>query len=156
MRGAFVNLSLETRRTDLVRSMVEGTALNVGWLLPAVERFTGQRIEEVAFFGGAARSPGWAQILADVLGRPVLALRDPDRAVARAMGLVALERSGLLGGDVSSLVDVGATYDPRAEHRTTYRVAQEQFVAAFDALRPINEALGSPTAGDGAQEGSTP
>jgi xylulokinase len=154
MRGAFLNLSLETRRTDLVRAMVEGTALNVAWLLPAVERFTGQAIEELAFFGGAARSKGWAQILADVLDRPVVALRDPDRSVARAMGLLALERSGIVDAGAAAHVDAGATYDPRAGLRRVYDAAGEQFVAAFGALRPIYEALAS--AAEETQEGATP
>jgi xylulokinase len=52
MRGGFLNLSLDTRRTDLVRAAVEGTALNLAWLLPSVEAFTGRTVDEIVF--GAA------------------------------------------------------------------------------------------------------
>ncbi len=143
MRGAFLNLSLDTRRTDLVRAMVEGTAHNVAWLLPTVERFTGRRMDEIVFFGGAARSRGWAQVLADVLDRPVLALADPDRAVARAVGLVALQRHGIVGDDLSSYVRTVGSCIPTEGVHDVYERTQPQFVAAFDALRPIYQALNS-------------
>ncbi len=84
MRGGFVHMSLDTTRRDMVRAVVEGIAHNLGWLLPHVERFTGAGIDEVAFVGGAARSPAWCGILADVLARPITALHAPDRSVARA------------------------------------------------------------------------
>jgi xylulokinase len=140
-RGAFLNLSLDTRRRDLVRASVEGTAHNVRWLLPIVERFTGQRMDEITFFGGAARSRGWAQVLADVLDRPVAALDEPDRAVARAVGLVALARHGAIDDDLDTYVRIAASYEPSPQTRRRYDEMHEQFEAAFGALRPIYEAL---------------
>src|SRR5262245_3966647 len=55
-RGAFLNLSLDVGRHELVRALVEGTAHNLRWLLPHVETFTGKRMEALVFGGGAARS----------------------------------------------------------------------------------------------------
>jgi xylulokinase len=141
VRGGFLNLSLDTRRRDLVRAMVEGTAHNVRWLLPTVERFTGRSMEEITFFGGAARSHGWAQVLADVLDRPIAALADPDRAVARAVALVALSRRGAIGDDLDGFVRVAARYEPEPSTRGRYDEMHEQFEAAFAALRPIYAAL---------------
>jgi xylulokinase len=141
MRGAFLNLSLDTSRRDLVRAMVEGTAHNVRWLLPTVERFTGHPVEELYFFGGAARSWGWAQVLADVLDRPVGALTKPELAVARAVGLVALSHSGAIGNDLDRFVQVYETFEPRPAARERYDRVHPQFVAAFEALRPIYHAL---------------
>src|SRR5207247_11247862 len=96
IRGGFVHMSLETGRAELVRAVVEGVAHNLAWLLPHVEEFTGEAIAEVVFVGGAARSARWCQVLADVLGRPVAPLDAPEVGVARAMGLLALERHGVL------------------------------------------------------------
>lgn len=136
MRGGFLNLSFDTQRTQLVRALVEGTAFNVGWLLPAVENFTGRRMEQIVLGGGAARSAGWAQILADVLDRPVHALREPELAVARAVALVAAGRT-----DDEILVRTGNRYEPDPEHRERYDSLQEHFVAAHDALRALFESL---------------
>jgi sugar (pentulose or hexulose) kinase len=140
-RGTFLNLSLDTRRRDLVRALVEGTAHNLASLVPAVEQFSGHHIDDLAFFGGAARSRGWGQVLADVLDRPVAALVEPDRAVARAVGMVALSRHGDLGADLDSFIEVAATFEPQAATRARYDAMHQQFEAAFNALRPVYEAL---------------
>lgn len=142
MRGAFLNLGLETSRTDLVRAVAEGVAHNLAWLLPHVEAFTGAPIDELAFVGGAARSEAWCQVLADVLGRPVSPLRDPDRAIARAVALHALVGDGALDlGDLDALAETARTFEPDDTHRELLDGRTEQFVAAFDALRPIYHAL---------------
>ncbi|HYD47657.1 MAG TPA: FGGY family carbohydrate kinase, partial [Terriglobales bacterium] len=39
MRGGFLNVSLSTTRTHLLRAVMEGVAFNLRWLLPAVEQF---------------------------------------------------------------------------------------------------------------------
>ena len=146
MRGGFLNIGFDTTRVDLVRAAIEGTARNLAWLLPAVEAFSGARIDEFAFAGGAARSAGWAQILADVLDRPVLRLDQPDIAVARAVGFVALVRTA--GGEIAEddvIVPIAARHVPDPATRPVHDRLQTQFEAAFVALRPIYEAL-NPTA----------
>ena len=142
VRGGFLNLSLDARRIDLVRAAVEGTAHNLRWLLPFVEQFAGRAGDRIVFGGGAARSELWAQIVADVLERPVATLTHPDHAVARAAGLVGLQRVGALpAGDLSDHVDVGATFEPDKATADLYAHRQTQFEAAFDALRPLHQAL---------------
>lgn len=143
VRGSFLGLSLDTRRADLVRAVVEGIAHNAAWLAPVVESFTGESIREIAFLGGAARSPQWAQTLADVLDRPVSVVAQPDAAIARAVALVAL---GLVpGGDPAvsaddTVVRLAGRFTPRAELRGRYAADQQLFEDAFAALRPIYRA----------------
>ena len=142
MRGGFLNLGLETTRTDLVRAAAEGVGHNLAWLLPHVERFTGHRIDDLAFVGGAARSGAWCQILADVLDRPVSPLVEPDRAIARATGLFALARHGVLDdADLDALVNLARTYEPDPVNQRALAGVTEQFVAAFEALKPVYQAL---------------
>jgi xylulokinase len=140
-RGGFLNLSLDTRRVDLVRAIVEGTAHNLRWLLPSVEAFTGNPSGELVFGGGAARSSGWAQAIADVVGRPVRTLRDPASAAARAVGFVALRRAGATDAPLDALVDTVARFEPDASTSDRYEAMQAQFEAAFAATCPISEAL---------------
>jgi xylulokinase len=142
MRGGFIHMSLDTSRRDMVRAVAEGIAHNLGWLLPHVETFTGDRIDEVAFVGGAARSQPWCQILADVIDRPIAALHAPDRAVARATALLALQRHGeLTRDDINAFVTIDARYESDAAAHATYAPRQVQFEAAYTALVPISEAL---------------
>ncbi|MFW2334596.1 xylulokinase [Ilumatobacter sp.] len=142
MRGGFINVSLETRRVDLVRAVTEGVAHNLAWLLPHVEAFTGHPIDEFVFVGGAARSRVWCQILADVLDRPVARTAEPDIAVAHTTARLALARHGLLDrGELESGVGVSERFVPQPEHRMLYELHQQQFEAAFTALAPISAAL---------------
>jgi sugar (pentulose or hexulose) kinase len=126
----------------MVRAVVEGIAHNLAWLRPHVEQFTGAEIDEIAFVGGAARSQPWCGILADVVGTPIGALAQPDKAVARATALLALERHGeLTFAELNNNVAFAARYDPAPELRDQYATRQVQFEAAYAALLPISEAL---------------
>jgi len=147
MRGGFLNLSLDTRRTDLVRAVVEGIAHNLAWIVPIVEQFTGNQMEELVFGGGAARSREWAQIIADVVDRPVRSLEAPEIAVARAVGLASFDDTdapGAVDERVASLMALGDPVDPAAADRRRHDEMHEQFLAAFEAVRPICEALNRP------------
>jgi xylulokinase len=145
IRGGFVNMSLDTGRADLVRAVVEGVAHNLAWLLPHVEAFTGEPIREITFMGGAARSPQWCQVLADVLDRCVSPLTGPDGGAARAMGLLALARHGAITpADIDrAAAGTTATYAPDPARHQRYAYRQTQFEAAYTALLPISEALSS-------------
>ncbi|HEY5624882.1 MAG TPA: FGGY family carbohydrate kinase, partial [Dehalococcoidia bacterium] len=55
-RGGFLNLSLSTTRAHMVRSILEGVAYNLRWLLPSVEQFSGKDFEQVYLSGGGALS----------------------------------------------------------------------------------------------------
>jgi xylulokinase len=132
MRGGFLGLSLTTTRTDLVRAAVEGTAHNLAWLLRAVEQFTGHATDEIVFGGGAARSGGWAQVIADVVGRPVRPLAEPAHGVARASAELAL------GHAPDRLVHLDSrVHEPRAAVHERATAQQVRFEAVFEALRPI-------------------
>jgi xylulokinase len=143
MRGGFVHMSLSTTRADMLRAAVEGVAHNLRWLIRPVEAFTGNRVEEIALVGGAARSSAWCQVLADVVDRPVLALDSPDVAIARATALLALERAGAWSRADLDREPSGGTshYEPDPANRSLFADRHEQFEAAYAALLPISEAL---------------
>ena len=142
MRGGFVNMSLDTGRREMVRAACEGIAHNLAWLLPHAEALTGNRIDELVFVGGAARSAGVRQIVADVMDRPVRVPDRPEVAIARATALLALHRHGVLDrGELSALASGGDPVEPDAADHEVYARHQPQFEAAFEALRPISGAL---------------
>ena len=143
MRGGFLGVSLDTRRVDLVRAVAEGVAHNIRWLLGPVAARAGHPATEVVLAGGAARSPAWAQIVADVVGLPLRVLADPDHAGSRAVAAWAARRvTGGPHGDQP--VDQpgpgsrwGERHDPDPGSIAVHHVAHQEFTAAFDALRPL-------------------
>src|SRR6202044_2360393 len=90
IRGGFHNLSLSSTRSDMVRAVFEGVALNSAWLLGAVEKFCKRRFDSLAFVGGGANSDLWAQMHADTTGRTIRQVADPVLANVRGAGLLTL------------------------------------------------------------------
>ncbi len=112
-RGAFIGLSMAHGRAELARAVLEGVALNLRLILDAL-RSQGATIPAMRLIGGGARLPLWRQILADVLGLPILL---PD----------LLAEATSLGAAIAGGVGVGLYPD--------FSVAQ-QFVRTHAAEQP--------------------
>jgi xylulokinase len=145
MRGGFLNISLETDRAAMLRSVLEGVSNSLCWVLPAVEKFIGEDIDELRFSGGGAVSDEWSQIMADTMNRPVHQLAEPRFVNNRGTAFLAFEELGLASlSDVDKLCRIANVYHPKPENRALYDLLFEQFVAAWDRNRPIFEALNGP------------
>jgi len=64
-QGGFLGLTLTHGRGDLSRAVMEGVACELRWALDEI-RAAGVMVDELTMVGGAARSPIWPQIVADV------------------------------------------------------------------------------------------
>lgn len=71
IRGAFAGLDLGHTRADLVRSAMEGIAMNLGLALESLKPYC-DFSEEMLIVGGGSSSPFWRQIFADVYGMKIL------------------------------------------------------------------------------------
>jgi xylulokinase len=117
-RGEWAGLGLHHERGHLMRSALEGVAFAIREGMEALEA-NDVAIPEIRLVGGGTADPRWRQLLADVLGRPLLATDVPS---ASARG------AALLGG-----LAVGVY--PNA--------------AALTELSPIPERVAEPQAGLG-------
>jgi xylulokinase len=90
-RGLLIGLSLAHKRSEVIRSMLEGITLEIRWLLDAICD-AGVAIDEVRLAGGGSNNPHWNQIHADILGRPIIVLKNPEAALVGAAmcGAVAI------------------------------------------------------------------
>lgn len=133
-RGAIAGLRLHTSAVDIVRAALEAVALRFA-AIDAVMRQAVPEVQETVATGGALlRSPAWLQIVADALGRPVLASAEPE-ASSRGAALLALELLGLVPGGVEQLdPPVSTTYDPIPEHTARYRQAAEEQARLYEVL----------------------
>ena len=142
IRAGFHNMSLATTRADLVRAVYEGVALNSRWLLEAVERFVGRQFEVLAFIGGGANSAVWAQIHADVTGRPIRPVVDPVLANVRGAALLAwLALGRITVADMPGACPVGETYTPEPELRPLYDARYAEFVNLYKQTKQIHRRL---------------
>jgi gluconokinase len=76
--------------------------------------------EVIASGGALLRSPGWTQIMADTLGRSVIASTEPE-ASSRGAALYALERLGAIPGLDALPASTGATFSPRPQWESVYQ-----------------------------------
>lgn len=89
--GVFAGLSLAHTRADMSRAILESTAFEVRRALENL-RSAGMPVDELWIAGGAANSPVWPQILADVSGVPIVLADYPSWA---ALGAAALAGWGV-------------------------------------------------------------
>jgi xylulokinase len=142
IRGGFHNVSLSTTRSDLVRAVFEGVALNSAWLLQAVEKFIKRPFPSLAFVGGGANSDLWSQLHADVLGRPIRQVAEPVMANVRGAGLLAhLALGHVTLTDVSSSVQVRQVFEPDPARTADYTPILAEFVALYDKTKGIHKRL---------------
>jgi xylulokinase len=130
LRAGFHNLSLRTRRPELIRSIYEGVAFNTRWLLKYLERFVSRRCDPIRFIGGGAMSDLWCQIMADVLDREIHRVVEPRACNARGAALLASIGLGHLQvEDIPARVGVERRFTPTPEHREQL---DRQFAAYLD------------------------
>jgi gluconokinase len=116
-RGLIRGLTFATTPLDIAQAAIEGVCYRLAAVLDAIGG-----VDSVVATGGALRAnPGWVQILADVLGRPVEVAAVAE-ASARGAAMVALER---LGAAVPHPPIVGR-YEPRAGRHEPHREAMRQ------------------------------
>lgn len=94
IRGGFYGLSLQHGRPQMARAVLEGVALNARWLLEAVERVAGRRLNPIRLIGGGAQSSLWAQIIADALNREIWQMAQPQMATVRGAGMLGAVAMG--------------------------------------------------------------
>ena len=113
-RAGLEGLSLATTRADLARAVLEGVAVNMAALIPAVENLAGSDgFAELTFGGGGAAAALWGQVLADACQRVVHRVAEPRATNARGAALLALASTGAITfDDVAGLVPIAATHEP--------------------------------------------
>src|SRR5699024_2979958 len=63
-KGAFIGITAENKRQDMIRSVFEGVTFNLSIILDALRKNI--TIEELVVVGGGAKSKVWSQIMADI------------------------------------------------------------------------------------------
>jgi gluconokinase len=84
----------------------------------------------IASGGALLRSPTWMQIIADVLGRPLIASAEPE-ATSRGVALLALEALDTIRSVDDLPAADGAAYEPDAARHTIYQAAIERQKALY-------------------------
>lgn len=122
--GMFFNIRLETGKTELIRSVVEGICFHMRWMLERQEQKVSKykATEAVRFCGGGALGETTCQILADILQRDVVVVESPQNigavgaAACIAVGMGVIPKMT----DVKKLIPIKTTYHPNKKNKEVY------------------------------------
>src|SRR5207253_10353648 len=122
-RGAWLGLSLATRREHLVGALVTGIAAQVATLAHAMAEDAGRPLQRLRVDGGLTRSETLMQAQADLLQAPVELYPSAD---ATALGVGAFARLGC--GTAKTPEEAVGTWEPEQvfEPRMPAAEAQER------------------------------
>jgi xylulokinase len=137
-RGLIAGLTLETTRGEFIKALLEGVTyyFRAGLDILAQANIA---IDEYRATGGGAKSDGWLQIKADILGRP---LARPRVTEATSLGAVILAGVGAgvyasVDEAIRQLVQIERVFEPDPKRHAEYT---ERF-ARYARLYPFVRAL---------------
>jgi xylulokinase len=134
----FYALGKESRPAHLLRAMLEGLTLEIDAALKRVAQAGEVELSSITVLGGGARNALWRQLKADVSGKLVRVVSEPE-CVARGAAMLAGVGAGIFQNHDSV---PGPEYEPY-----THRPAGDQAVYErlySEVLRPLRERLQSP------------
>lgn len=134
-RGVLFGLTPASSRAEVVRAVLEGVAYSLADALACLIR-AGTTIGEAAIVGGGARSGSWTQIIADVIGVPVI--RYAGGETGPAFGAARLARLAVTGEAAEAVCTKPPLLDrmvPDPGRHASYGFALVRFRALYAALR---------------------
>lgn len=134
-RGSFVGFGADTTMDQLIRAVLEGTALSIRHCYDAMPT----TIDEIRLTGGGARSAAWCQIIADVMQKQMVVPDVPESGAlgAAMIGGVAVEHFRDFSHATDTLVREGAVYDPAPETAAIYENMFCTYRALLEPLAPV-------------------
>ncbi|HWC83450.1 MAG TPA: FGGY family carbohydrate kinase [Pseudonocardiaceae bacterium] len=143
--GAFLGLGLTSRRGDLVRAVMEGTAYGIRRVFDVFAE-QGHRPSSFVGAGGGYHSAVWSQIKADVTGREILVADTSQHASAIGAALLAIVATTPGGcwpdrqpepASVRRFVPDPARAEFYTRHAHALSLAYEQLRPVFPLLRQL-------------------
>jgi gluconokinase len=132
-RGAVTGLSLDTRAIEILRAALESVALRLGLVYERLAPLAAPTHEVVASGGALAHTRVWAQMIADVLGRPLIVGAESE-ASSRGAALLALDALGLPPGLARGASGEGPLIPPDPLRHEQYRAALARQRRLYEAL----------------------
>ena len=127
-RAGFFNLSLHHGPSEMVRAIFEGVAFNLRWALDTLQDLY-QPVEVLSMIGGGARSELWCQIIADITGKKIRQVENPQLAGAKGIALLASMTLGYLEKfeQIKDFIRIKKIFTPRLENFTRYNEMFKEF-----------------------------
>jgi gluconokinase len=130
--GAVIGLNSSHDAVDIIQAAMESVTYRFAEILDQLEKVV--KIDEIVASGGALRhSPLWTQMIADVLGRPLMVV-DVEEASLRGAVLLALESIGNIESIEEAFIGRGTSVEPGADGDSVYAEARRRHQRHYDLI----------------------
>lgn len=134
-QGAFVGMTLGTSKADMARAVMEGVCYEMYEIINA-ELEAGIELNGIRLTGGAAKSPLWCQMLADITKQPIYLLNNKETgclgaAMYAGVGIGIYKDCRDAAVKAVQLTD---TYMPNPDNYDAYDAAYKRFLNVYDGL----------------------
>jgi len=140
--GMFIGIKLETGKTELIRSVLEGIFYHLRWMLECQEKKLDIK-DTIRFVGGGALSKVSCQMLSDIIGKKIETVKSPQNV--GAVGACAIAAIGLKEisnlDSVSDFIEVEYTFEPNMENHKKYEPYYQTFKKLYKANKNIFKEL---------------
>lgn len=134
-RGTLLNIDLGTTRSQIARAVLEGICFEMYDIILA-EEAAGIEVKDIRFTGGAAKSPFWCQMLADMTGKRIMLLQTSET------GCLGAAMYAGIGSKIykdaydaaQRAVNITKVYEPNPDNKASYDEAFEKWTSAYEAL----------------------
>jgi len=142
IRGAFLGLTLEHGRAEMMRAVVESTGFAVRSVIGVMEA-DGCLVSDLRATGGLARLPLWCQARADITGKRVLLpeQEDSDLVGNACVGFFGVEEFDSPTEAAEHLVRFQKTFHPNPASRQVYDELYAVFSRACTELGDLFRSL---------------
>lgn len=140
IRGAFVGLSLGTTRAQMIRSAMEGIAMNLKVSLENLKAQTKLQ-EEIRFCGGGAKNQTWMQMFADIFQMKIVKTNIDQNAAAIGAAAIAAKGAGILSDYtvIEKLHKEEFACIPSEENAEKYQKLLEIFLHTSEVLADLGD-----------------
>lgn len=135
-RGMFIGLEMGMSRSDLIRSVFEGTAFALRHVMETI-RMSGGKCYALRICGGGAKSRTWSMIKASMLHCPVYLLDEKSGDVPVGDALIVGHKAGLfpdLTKSVEKIIKVTDIIQPNEEWSKMYDRLYPYYVSMYQDL----------------------
>ncbi|MDF2656770.1 MAG: xylB [Bacillota bacterium] len=138
VRGAFLGLSLDTTRAQMVEAVFEGVSFALKDSLE-IAKSLGISIHKTKLCGGGAKSPVWQQILANILNIEVelLETEEGPSLGGAILAAVACGEYASVEDAARAIVKVKETVKPQSELTEAYQRKYQVFRQLYPAIKGV-------------------
>lgn len=136
-RGAFIGLSLASKREDVLRAVLEGVTMNLGIIVNIFRQHV--PMDAITVIGGGAKSAVWRQMMADIYDCPVESLNFLEEATSMGAAVIGGVAVGLFEDFevIHRFIKVDHVSTPNRDNQQRYRQMMPLLEKSYNALTSV-------------------